>query len=85
MDSKPLSGEREFALAPIVRGAELGHSQAHVLHRLQRLSSELGLNRERACGWAFIQTLGWSIEDTFVWTEMIEIARWLLDARAGPA
>ena len=86
IDPKPLSGEREFALAPIVRGAELGQSEVHVLRRLQRLSSELGLNRERACGWAFIQTLAWGIEnDGFVWTEMIEIARWLLDARARPA
>jgi streptomycin 6-kinase len=80
IDPKPLLGEREFGLAPIVRGGELGHSRAHVLHRLDRLCSELRLDRRRACGWAFVQTLAWSIEDTFVWTEMIEIARWLHDA-----
>jgi streptomycin 6-kinase len=85
IDPKPLSAEREFALAPIVRGAELGHSRDHVLHRLDRLSSELGLDRERACGWAVVQTLAWSIEnDGCFWPEMVEIARWLLDARAGP-
>jgi len=79
IDPKPLHGEREFGLAPIVRGAELGHSRKHVLHRLDRLSGELGLDRQRACGWAFVQTLAWSI-DTVVWAEMIEVARWLRDA-----
>jgi streptomycin 6-kinase len=76
IDPKPLLGEREFGLAPIVRGAELGHSREHVLHRLDRLSRELRLDRRRACGWTFVQTLAWSI-DTVVWTEMVEIARWL--------
>jgi streptomycin 6-kinase len=80
IDPKPLLGEREFGLAPIIRGAELGHSRAHVLHRLDRLSGELALDRDRACGWAFVQTLAWSI-DTVVWPEMIEIARWLRDER----
>ena len=80
IDPKPLFGEHEFGLAPIVRGAELGHSRAHVLHRLDRMSSELALDRRRAAGWAFVQTLAWSIEDTFVWAEMIEIANWLRDA-----
>ena len=77
IDPKPLTGEREFGLAPIVRGAELGHSRRHVRHRLDRLCSELGLDRRRACGWTFVQTLAWSI-DTVVWIEMIEISRWLL-------
>jgi len=76
IDPKPLLGEREFGIAPIVRGAELGHSRANVLHRLDRLSSELRLDRRRACGWTFVQTLAWSI-DTVVWTEMIEVACWL--------
>ena len=76
IDPKPLLGEREFGLAPVVRGAELGHSRAHVFHRLDRLSRELRLDRRRACGWTFVQTLAWSI-DTVVWTEMVEIARWL--------
>jgi streptomycin 6-kinase len=76
IDPKPLLGEREFGLAPIVRGFELGERRADVLHRLDRLSSELGLDRGRACGWTFVQTLAWSI-DTIVWTEMIEIAGWL--------
>ena len=79
IDPKPLRGEREFGLAPIVRGAELGHNRDHVLRRLDRLSGELGVDRGRACGWAFVQTLAWSIDETEVWQEMIEVARWLRD------
>jgi streptomycin 6-kinase len=81
IDPKPLSGEREFGLAPIVRGAELGHGRERVRYRLDRLTGALGLDRDRTCGWAFVQTLAWSIEETVVWPEMIEIAAWLLDAR----
>jgi streptomycin 6-kinase len=79
IDPKPLTGEREFALAPIVRGTELGHGHDHVSHRLDRLSGELRLDRERARCWAFVQTLAWSVEDTVVWAEMLEIAWWLRD------
>ena len=79
IDPKPLLGEREFGLEPIIRGAELGHTREHVLHRLNRLSSELRLDRQRACGWTFVQTLAWSIDETEVWAEMIEIGRWLRD------
>ena len=40
IDPKPLLAEREFALAPIIRSAELGHSRKAVLRRLDRLSAE---------------------------------------------
>jgi streptomycin 6-kinase len=76
IDPKPLAGEREFGIAAIVRGTELGHSTRDVLRRLDRLTSELGLDRERARGWALGQTIAWGIgHDTHV-----EAARWLLEA-----
>jgi streptomycin 6-kinase len=59
IDPKPLAAEREFAVAPIVRSGELGHSQRDVLYRLDRLCSELGLDRERARGWTIVQTAAW--------------------------
>src|ERR1700758_5537737 len=59
IDPKPLAAEREFAVAPIVRSDELGHSKRHVLYRLDRLGSELGLDRERARGWTIVQTMAW--------------------------
>lgn len=78
IDPKPLVGEREFGVAPIVRSSELGHSRELVRRRLDRLTSELGLDRERARGWAFAQTLAWAFEGTKVIAGHVETARWLL-------
>ena len=60
IDPKPLAGEREFSVAPIVRSFELGHSKRDALYRLDRLTSELGLDRDRALGWTVAQTVAWS-------------------------
>jgi streptomycin 6-kinase len=80
IDPKPLSGEREFSVAPIVRGGELGHTKADVLHRFDRLTSELGLDRERARGWTIGQTLAWAYDAE--WHEdHLDVVRWLLEAR----
>ena len=59
IDPKPLAAEREFALAPIVRSPELGHSKEQALCRLDRLCAELDLDRERARGWTIVQTTAW--------------------------
>jgi len=59
IDPKPLAAEREFAVAPIVRSFELGHSKREVLYRLDRICAELGLDRERARGWTIVQTTAW--------------------------
>jgi streptomycin 6-kinase len=80
IDPKPLVGEREFAVAPIVRSFELGHSKRDVLHRFDRLTSELGLDRERARGWTIGQTVAWTSDGEFQSTHL-ETARWLLEAR----
>lgn len=79
IDPKPLAGEREFAAAPIVRSFELGHSRAQVLDRLDRLSTELGLDRERCRGWTIAQTVAWSIDSNFA-KQHVETARWLLES-----
>jgi streptomycin 6-kinase len=78
IDPKPLTGEREFSLAPIVRSFELGHSQRAVRRRLDRLSADLGLDRERARGWALAQTVAWSFDSEYL-PQHAETARWLLD------
>ena len=39
IDPKPLAGEREFGIAAIVRGGELGHSGEAVVHRLDPLTA----------------------------------------------
>jgi streptomycin 6-kinase len=80
IDPKPLVGEREFAVAPIVRSVELGHSKRDVLHRFDRLTAELGLDRERARGWTIAQTVAWTSDSQRSVTH-VETARWLLEAR----
>ncbi|SIN18005.1 aminoglycoside phosphotransferase family protein [Micromonospora cremea] len=79
IDPKPLTGEREFSVVPMVRGRELGHSPAAVRHRLDRLSAELGLDRERVRGWTIGHTLAWSLDDDAVSAHHVEVVRWLLD------
>lgn len=78
IDPKPLAGERELGIAPIVRSFELGHSKRDVRYRFDRLTSELGLDRERACGWTIGQTIAWSFESEYHPTH-IETVRWLLE------
>jgi streptomycin 6-kinase len=77
IDPKPLAGEREFSVAPIVRSFELGHSRRQALFRLDRLTSELGLDRERARGWTIAQTVAWSGGSDYIDTHM-ETVEWLL-------
>jgi streptomycin 6-kinase len=79
IDPKPLSGEREFALASIVRSFELGHSKRDVVHRLDRLTDEFGLDRERARGWTIVQTVAWSGGGDYYFAPHVEAVRWLLE------
>jgi streptomycin 6-kinase len=77
IDPKPLSGEREFSAASIVRSNELGHSRRDVLYRLDRLTDDLGLDRERALGWTVAQTVAWSGGADYIVPHM-EVLEWLL-------
>jgi streptomycin 6-kinase len=78
IDPKPLIGEREFSVAPIVRSFELGHSKRDALYRLDRLTSELGLDRDRACGWTIGQTMAWAFDSDYIATHL-DTVRWLLE------
>ena len=79
IDPKPLLGEREFGIAPIVRDYVLGHSRRDVVHRLDRLTSELGLDRERARWWTIGQTTAWMFESTHMHGHA-ETIQWLREA-----
>jgi streptomycin 6-kinase len=78
IDPKPLSAEREFSVAPIVRSTELGVGRREALRRLDRLTAELGLDRERALGWTIVQTAAWSGGSDYI-EEHMEIAHGLLE------
>jgi streptomycin 6-kinase len=79
IDPKPLAGEREFAVAPIVRDPELGHTKRDVLHRLDRLTSELALDRERARLWTVGQTIAWSFDTSYA-PMHVQTVEWLLES-----
>jgi streptomycin 6-kinase len=78
IDPKPIAAEREYAVAPIVRSPELGHSKRQVLYRLDRLCADLGLDRDRALGWTVAQTVAWSGGHDFI-SEHVDVANWLLE------
>jgi streptomycin 6-kinase len=78
IDPKPLVGEREFGVAPIVRSSELGHSPTAVRHRLTRLTEALGLDHDRARGWTIAQTLAWAFDGDTVLPGHLDVVRWLL-------
>ncbi len=80
IDPKPLAGEREFGLSPIIRSYEFGHSRQAVINRLDRLSGELGLDRDRARLWAFGHAIAWGFDGGKLLPRHLETARWLLDA-----
>jgi streptomycin 6-kinase len=78
IDPKPLVGEREFGIAPVVRSFELGHSRREVSLRFDRLTAELDLDRERARGWTVGQTIAWAFDSSYHQTH-VETVRWLLE------
>jgi streptomycin 6-kinase len=80
IDPKPLVGESELSVAPVVRSYELGHARELVLRRLDRLTADLDLDRERARWWTIAQTLAWSFEGDRVLPRHVETARWLVDS-----
>jgi streptomycin 6-kinase len=79
IDPKPLAAEREFSLAPIIRSFEFGHSVAQVIYRLDRLSAELQLDRDRVRQWTIAQSVAWGFDSTYA-DRHFETARWLLAA-----
>jgi streptomycin 6-kinase len=76
IDPKPLRGEREFSVAPIVRDYVLGHSQRAVVRRLDRLTSELDLDRDRARWWTIGQTVAWMFDSSQMHVHA-ETVQWL--------
>jgi streptomycin 6-kinase len=82
IDPKPLVGEREFSVAPIIRAYEFGHSRTATIKRLDKLiiTRALGLDRERARLWALAQTLAWAFDSDRAIERHLATARWLWQA-----
>lgn len=80
IDPKPLLGEREFCVAPIVRSHELGDDERAVRRRFDRLTAELSLDHERALLWTIAQTVAWSMDEVRADPWHVQVADWLLVA-----
>jgi streptomycin 6-kinase len=79
IDPKPLVGEREFGMAPIVRDVELGRGRRDLQRRFDRLTSDLGLDRDRARGWTIGQTIAWSFDTSYL-PQHVQLVQWLLES-----
>jgi streptomycin 6-kinase len=83
IDPKPLVGEREFDAASLLRDRrdELSRDPRparRIRRRLDQLSEELGLDRERMRGWGIVHALAWGASgDGKVERDMMACARWL--------
>jgi streptomycin 6-kinase len=78
IDPKPLVGEREFGIAALVRGEELGSGRDEARRRFDRLTRDLSLDADRAGGWVMAQTLAWAFSNDEVDPGRVEVARWFL-------
>lgn len=79
IDPKPLVGEREFDAGSLARDRRwlLGQAgdAARLRRRLDILSSELNLDRERVRRWGIAHSLAWGFSGSKVEADMIESAR----------
>jgi streptomycin 6-kinase len=85
IDPKPLVGERAFDTASLLRDRreailEDPHPGRRMRRRLDRLSSDLALDRERMRGWAIAHALAWGVGQSGVHDAHIECARLLMEA-----
>jgi streptomycin 6-kinase len=86
IDPKPLAGEREFDTASPLRDRrdELEcepNPARRVRRRLDALSEQLELDRERMRGWAVAHALAWGLEESGYDAVMLACARWFAEAR----
>jgi streptomycin 6-kinase len=82
IDPKPLSGEREFDTASLIRDRrpllmEPGGERI-VRRRLDQLASELELDRERMRRWGIAHAIAWGISPDRVHEAHVEVARMLV-------
>lgn len=85
IDPKPLVGEREFDAASLLRDRRwlLGSAgdAARIRRRLDLLTAELGLDRERMRRWGIAHALAWGVSGRKLEADMIACARLLAAAR----
>jgi streptomycin 6-kinase len=83
IDPKPLAGERAFDVASLVRDRRPAAART-MRARLDVLAEELGIDRERARGWAIVHALAWSFDEDHLHADLVRCAE-LLSGRAEGA
>ncbi len=66
IDPKPLVGEREFDLASLIRDRRFAFDERLPKRRLDFFAGELGLDRERARGWAIAHAVAWGSNEAML-------------------
>lgn len=82
IDPKPLLGEPAFDVASLLRDRRdwllsCANPRVVVRRRLDLLSSELDLDRDRARGWGIVHALAWGLTDQHVYSPNIACAQLL--------
>ena len=86
IDPMPLVGEREFDTASLVRDRRADllrdpHPARRIRRRLNQLSSELQLDRERVRAWGIVHAFAWGLAAKSVDVDSLACARLLAEAR----
>ena len=86
IDPKPLVGERAFDAASLLRDRRWllgsGGDASRIVRRLDIITSELSLDRERTRLWGIAHALAWGVSGRKLEDDMVECARLLRTARA---
>jgi len=79
IDPKPLVGEPAFDLASLLRDRR-PTTQSRIRRRLDLLTAETGVDRERAREWGIAHALAWGLEEDRVHPLHLACADWLAEA-----
>jgi streptomycin 6-kinase len=75
IDPKPIVGEPAFDVASLLRDRRWDVCADVIRRRLDQLTAELDLDRERMRGWGIVHALYWGVGSDKVEPEMVECAR----------
>jgi streptomycin 6-kinase len=80
IDPKPLTGEPAFDLASLLRDRRADVTKARIRRRLDLLTAETGVDRERVREWGIGHALAWGLERDRAHAMHLACAQWLAQA-----
>ena len=85
IDPKPLVGEPAFDAASLLRDrrddlVRVSGPEQRIRARLDQLTAELGLDRDRLRGWGIVHALAWGVSERKLEPDMVACAEWLAAA-----